>query len=403
MNHASRISALLAAAGAGERLAAEAAGSLPPKAFLPLAGKPLLMHSLELLRNCDEISEILLIVPPSRVDEARGILIAASSEKNVAVIAGGETRQDSVYQGLLQVSPETEYLLIHDAARPFLTPALVRDCLEAAQQYGAAVCALPAAETVKSSADGRWVEATLDRSRLWNIQTPQAFAYPLLREAHEEARRKGVEASDDSALVEMLGHRVHLAAGSPQNIKITRQADLTLAEKIFSAERSRALPQMRVGLGFDAHALSETRKLVLAGKEFPGPGLMGHSDADLICHAATDALLGAAGLGDIGAHFPDTDPQYAGASSIGLLEQVGEMLSAAGLSLVWLDIVLAAEEPKISPHVAQMRENLARALKVDPACISLKGKTTEGLGFIGRKEGMACWAVCLVGELKVES
>jgi 2-C-methyl-D-erythritol 4-phosphate cytidylyltransferase/2-C-methyl-D-erythritol 2,4-cyclodiphosphate synthase len=403
MKHPPHISALLAAAGIGERLACQpTAGSMPPKAFLQLAGKPLFMYSLEALRGCEEISDILVIVPLSLLAETRRMLAESASGKNELAVAGGPSRQESVYQGLLQVPADADIVLIHDAARPFLSQTLISACLEAAKAHGAAICAVPATDTIKSSADGERVEATLERKRLWNIQTPQAFSYHLLLEAHENARRKGIEASDDAALVEELGRPVYLAAGAAENIKITHKADFAMAEKMISSPPAAAAPQMRVGLGFDAHAFAEDRKLVLAGMEFPGPGLLGHSDADVICHAVMDALLGAAGLGDIGTHFPDTDPQYAGASSLGLLEKVGTMVAEAGLLLAWLDIVVAAEEPKIAPHAAQMRANLARTLKIDPALISLKGKTTEGLGFTGRKEGIACWAVVMVNELRVQ-
>lgn len=387
------ICALLAAAGVGRRLAVETGETTLPKAFLAIGGRPMLLFSLAVLRQTAEISDIIVLAPPAWVEQARLLLTPSPGGKNELVVAGGESRQESVYRGLLALPPDTDFVLIHDAARPFLTAELVRDCLASARRHGAATCAMPATDTIKTSADGEWVESTLERGRLWSIQTPQAFSYRLIREAHEQARRQGVEASDDATLVEKLGERVQLCAGSPENIKITRPADLKLANRILSQNWA-----PRIGLGFDVHAFGEGRKLILAGVEFPGPGLAGHSDADLICHAVMDALLGAAGLGDIGAHFPDTDPQYAGASSLGLLERVGELLAAAGLQLAWLDIVLAAQEPKIAPHAPQLRENLARALKVNSGCISLKGKTTEGLGFVGRKEGMACWAVCTVVE-----
>ncbi len=430
-----RTCALLAAAGAGRRLLSQ---GLPEpaarsKAFFPLRGKPLFLYSLEALRQCPEISDIVIIVPAPLLEETRRLLAAnpPKEDKNEIVVAGGETRQQSVYNGLRAAPADTNYVLIHDAARPFITPELVKSCLSclrqirrgepAAREHQAATIAVPATETVKSSADGEWVEATLDRSRLWLIQTPQAFTFPLILEAHKKAAAEGLEASDDAALVEMTGHPVRLVPGAKDNLKITYPEDLLLAEAIVARseaplecggllplsqrglapaaqnqEWSNVIPPLRVGLGFDVHAFAEGRKLVLAGLEFPGPGLAGHSDADLICHAAADAALGAAGLGDIGLHFPDTDPRFKDASSIGLLERVGEMLAEAGLRVAWLDIVLAAEEPKVSPHAAAMKENLARALQTAPACVSIKGKTTEGLGFIGRREGLACWALCLV-------
>jgi 2-C-methyl-D-erythritol 4-phosphate cytidylyltransferase/2-C-methyl-D-erythritol 2,4-cyclodiphosphate synthase len=393
-NKPTGICALLAAAGAGQRFSANPAEL--PKAFQSLQGKPLLSYSLELLRACEEIESIIIIVSASLEASARNIIESGKSNKPETVISGGKTRQESVYRGLLVAPPNTEYVLIHDAARPFLTAEMVRESLHSAQTHGAAILALPATETVKLSLDGAWVNDTLDRSQVWLVQTPQAFAYKLLLEAHEQALRTGFQASDDAGLVENLGHRVHLVKGSADNIKITYKEDLAMAEQIAAARFPESAPSIRIGLGFDSHAFAAGRKLILAGMEFPGPGLAGHSDADLICHAAADALLGAAGLGDIGTHFPDTDPQYAGASSLQLLGQVGELLPPAGFRISWMDIVLAAQAPSIAAHGPQMRENLARVLKLSPNCISLKGKTTNGLGFVGRSEGMACWAICLL-------
>jgi 2-C-methyl-D-erythritol 4-phosphate cytidylyltransferase / 2-C-methyl-D-erythritol 2,4-cyclodiphosphate synthase len=373
--------------------------ALPPKAFRPLAGVPLFLHSLRVLRQCPEISRVLLIVPEGFEPEAERLLREAGPAQEVEVITGGENRQQSISRGLAALPPETDYVLIHDAARPFVTPELVTRCLAAARAHGAAICALPVTDTIKSSREGRWVEATLERCRLWAVQTPQAFHYPLILAAHRKAGQEGEGALDDAFLVEQLGERVHLVESLPENIKLTRKSDFTLAESLLRPETRSSSPALRVGLGFDAHRFGEGRPLILAGLEFPGPGLLGHSDADVICHAVTDAVLGGAGLGDIGQHFPDTDPAYEGASSIALLAKVAALVAEKHLFVSWLDIVVAAEQPKISPRGRALAENLAKALGLSPECISIKGKTTEGMGFVGRKEGIACWALCLLSSI----
>jgi 2-C-methyl-D-erythritol 4-phosphate cytidylyltransferase/2-C-methyl-D-erythritol 2,4-cyclodiphosphate synthase len=401
MDQAFRTYALLAAAGRGERLAPTPSAPPPsrPKAFLGLQGIPLFLHSLAILQQCPQIAGIWLLVPEGWEAEARQVLERAGKQEKVTIIAGGGRRQDSIYRGLLALPAETDYVLIHDAARPFLTPDLVTRCLAAAQTHGAAICALPSTDTIKSSPGGEWVGDTLDRSQLWLVQTPQAFHYPLLLAAHKQAEARGEGALDDASLVEQMGEKVFLVESTSENIKITRPADLALAEAMAARKHPPASPALRIGLGFDAHRFGEGRKLILAGREFPGPGLLGHSDADLICHAVIDAILGAAGMGDIGIHFPDTDPAYQGVSSLLLLEKTGKMIREKNLSVSWLDIVLAAEQPRISSQARAMCENLAEALKINPTHISLKGKTTEEMGFVGRREGLACWAICLLTSI----
>jgi len=397
--NAFRTYALLAAAGKGERFAGRPSGAaiFHPKAFQSLGGIPLFLHSLAVLQQCPEIAGVWLLVPEGWEEKTRQLLLQAGRQVGVTVLAGGENRQASVYRGLSALPAETDYVLIHDAARPFITPELITRCLAAAHTYKAAICASPAADTIKSSQAGNLVDATLDRSRLWLIQTPQAFSYPLLLAAHQRAAGEaGSGALDDAALVEALGEKVFLVESTSENIKLTHPADLALAEAIAARNQIPASPTLRIGLGFDAHRFGESRNLILAGREFPGPGLLGHSDADLICHAVIDALLGAAGMGDIGLHFPDTDPAYKDISSIRLLEKTGEMIRENNLSVSCLDIVLAAEQPKIASHAREMCGNLAAALKIDAGRISLKGKTTEEMGFVGRKEGLACWAISLL-------
>jgi 2-C-methyl-D-erythritol 2,4-cyclodiphosphate synthase len=246
------------------------------------------------------------------------------------------------------------------------------------------------------------VTATLDRSRLWLVQTPQVFRRVLIEEAHRSAAHAGVVGTDDAALVERLGHSVHLVEGDLDNIKVTFPEDVVRSEQVLALRRGNlsAGATMRSGIGYDAHRFAEDRPLVLAGIRLrDGHGLLGHSDADVVCHAACDALLGAIAAGDIGQLFPDSDPAYRGVSSLSLLQRVAEIVRRAGWQLENMDIVVIAEEPRLAPHIEEMRRVLAEAVGTEPARISLKGKTTEGMGFTGRGEGIAAQAIATLRPL----
>lgn len=421
--------AVLAAAGRGERLGA-AGGDRGSKAFVELGGRPLAWHALASLQACPEIEEIVLVVAPGEVERARRVLVGAEPRRTTTkVVAGGEQRQESVRAGLAEVGAGYEFVVVHDAARPFLRPPLVRRCLEAAAQHGAAVAALPATDTVKQvSAEGA-VVGTLDRSPqmagrsdalgLWLVQTPQVFRSQLLREAHEAAAQERFLATDDAALVERLGRPVHVVLGDPRNTKITypqdlawaeeRLADLAWAEERLRASMSRSENSSgreavwRSGIGYDAHPFageltaSESRPLFLAGVRFEGErGLLGHSDADVVCHAICDAVLGAAGAGDIGQYFPDSDSRWAGASSLSLLARAAEIARNRGWEIGNVDAVVIAEAPRIAGRREEMRRALAEALGIGMEQVNVKGKTAEGMGFVGRREGIASQAVALL-------
>lgn len=336
----------------------------------------------------------MLVAPPDGVEAFRALIAAGPGDKTEKIVAGGATRQESVWAGLCEISAGMDCVLIHDAARPLVSRHLMESCAAAAASYGAAIAALPVSDTLKRSV-GEVISATIDRSDLWIAQTPQAFRVDVITEAYERARRDGAVATDDAALVEALGRPVRLVMGSPRNVKITYPADLTLAQDLVRGETAAA--GIRCGIGYDVHRLVEGRRLVLGGVEFPGRrGLDGHSDADVLAHAICDALLGAAGLGDIGRHFPDTDPRYAGADSIELLRRAREMTAAAGFGVVNVDAVVVAEEPRIAGDVARMQQRLGEALGIAPDRISVKGKTAEGLGPIGAGEGIASHAICTI-------
>jgi 2-C-methyl-D-erythritol 4-phosphate cytidylyltransferase/2-C-methyl-D-erythritol 2,4-cyclodiphosphate synthase len=332
--------------------------------------------------------------PPDAVEVFRKLIAAGPPAKTEKVLAGGATRQESVWAGLRELSAGMECVLIHDAARPFVSPRLIEACAAAARTYGAAAAAVPVTDTLKVAV-GDLVRGQVDRRDLWAAQTPQAFRVEVIIRAYQQAQRQGTIATDDAALVEASGHPVRLVMGSARNIKITYPEDLELARALVRAQASGG--QTRCGVGYDVHRLVEGRRLVLGGVEFPGPkGLEGHSDADVLTHAICDALLGAAALGDIGQHFPDTDPRWAGADSVALLRQAAAMAAAAGFQVVNVDAVVVAEEPRIAGHVALMRERLGAALGVASEMVSVKGKTGQGLGFIGAREGIASHAICTI-------
>jgi 2-C-methyl-D-erythritol 4-phosphate cytidylyltransferase/2-C-methyl-D-erythritol 2,4-cyclodiphosphate synthase len=310
--------------------------------------------------------------------------------KPLRVVAGGARRQDSVAAAFRAVPARTDVIVVHDAARPFASADLIARTIVAAAESGAALAAVAARDTVKQ-VDGSVVRATLDRRTIFLAQTPQAFRRDVLR----DALALSSDATDEASLAEQAGHTVRIVEGEATNIKITTSEDLAMAEAINRGGAPAAAA--RVGTGYDLHRLVEGRLLILGGVTIPFDlGLAGYSDADVVCHAVTDAILGAAGAGDIGRHFPNTDPQWQGASSIDLLRRAAAIVREMGLAVVNVDATVIAERPKLVPHIDAMRANLAEALGVSADRISLKGKTNEGVGELGRGEAIAVHAVALL-------
>jgi 2-C-methyl-D-erythritol 2,4-cyclodiphosphate synthase/2-C-methyl-D-erythritol 4-phosphate cytidylyltransferase len=355
-----------------------------------VAGKPILAHTLSVFESCEAVAEIIIITGERDIETAGDLVGRFGFAKVSHIIAGGAHRQDSVRNGLAKAS--LDIIAIHDAARPMVTPDIIERSIEKAAEMGACIAAVPVIDTIKSASD-EVVAATVDRSSLYSVQTPQTFRVELLRRAYEQAYADGFYATDDAALVERLGEKVAIVPGSYENIKITTPSDLAIAEcRLRNAEWGRG--ETRTGLGFDVHALVEGRELWLGGVQIEhDEGLLGHSDADVVLHAIADACLGAAALGDIGKHFPDSDPAYKGISSLRLLANVNDLLAGEGWSIVNVDAVVICEQPKIAPHTPKMRRRIAEALHTTPDRISVKGTTTERLGFTGRGEGIACQAV----------
>lgn len=393
-----KASALIAAAGAGERL-----GKGINKVFVTVAGKPILAHTLAVFEACEAVGEIIIVTGERDIEAAGDIVGRFGFAKVTHVVAGGAHRQDSVRNGLALATGDI--IAIHDAARPMVTTEIIERSIAKAVEMGACVAAVPVIDTIKSASDSI-VAATVDRTSLYSVQTPQTFRADLIRRAYQAAYAPSTGSgcsfygTDDAALVERLGEKVAIVPGSYDNIKITTPSDLAIAECRLGAPQSEIYnlkSEIRVGLGFDVHALVEGRKLVLGGVEIAHEkGLLGHSDADVVLHAIADACLGAAALGDIGKLFPDTDPAYKGISSLKLLAHVHDLLAREGWSIGNVDAVVICEQPKIAPHSSEMRRRIAECLDTTPDRISVKGTTTERLGFTGRGEGIACQAVATV-------
>ncbi|MFQ6132460.1 MAG: 2-C-methyl-D-erythritol 4-phosphate cytidylyltransferase [Armatimonadota bacterium] len=379
--------ALIAAAGKGRRFGCGAS-----KIVADLAGLPLVVHSLRAFEECPSVGAVVPIAAPGQERELRRLADRYACGKVTHVATGAAHRQDSIYAGLKSLDPTVSLVAIHDGARPLVTPELICRTIRAARDGGAAIAAAPVADTIKrGSADGTVAE-TLDRRELHRVQTPQTFRYDLILAAHERARRDGFRATDDAALVERLGHEVAIVASTESNLKVTTREDLAMAEALVGGQGT-----ARIGHGHDLHRLVEGRPLILGGVAIPfEKGLLGHSDGDALLHASCDAVLGAAGAGDIGRHFPDTDPTYEGASSLDLARQVAQTIAERGLTLGNLDATVLCQAPRLAPHVDSMRANIADAFGVPPEQISVKATTTEGLGPVGRGEAIECHAVALL-------
>ena len=388
------VSAIIAAAGQGVRL-----GGDRPKQFLSLGGRPILQRSVDVFMLSDRITEVVVAVPPDAVENVPEYLRGRS--KPMQIVEGGARRQDSVARAFALVSGRADVVVIHDAARPLVSADLIRRAVDAAVEFGAAIVALPASDTVKRGGADRIIVETLPRGEMFLAQTPQAFRVGILRDALARAN-SSIEATDEAALAERAGHRVRLVDGDPRNIKITTLDDLAAAERLIgSPSQSRVdATALRIGNGYDLHRLVVGRPLVLGGVVIPfDKGLEGHSDADALCHAVTDAILGGAGAGDIGRHFPDTDAAWKDADSLALLARAAEIVAAAGFSVVGVDAVVIAERPKLVPYIDAMRASLARAMGVAADRISVKGKTNDGVDSMGAGESIAVHAVALVSKV----
>jgi 2-C-methyl-D-erythritol 4-phosphate cytidylyltransferase/2-C-methyl-D-erythritol 2,4-cyclodiphosphate synthase len=371
-----RAAALIMAAGRGSRLGAD-----QPKQYLPLGGKPLLLHSFEQFRSHPNISVVRCVIGAG--DIVRGM--------DGLTVTGGETRQESVLRGLESLVNEApDAVLVHDAARPFVDAATIDRVLAALDEAPGAIPAVPVVDSLRRAADGRLV-GSVPREGLWRAQTPQGFRFEAILAAHRAAAGLGL--TDDAAVAERAGLEVRLVAGGEDNFKITTADDLARAERLLAGAAS----EVRVGSGFDVHRFGPGAGVMLCGVAVPhGAGLVGHSDADVGLHALTDAILGALGAGDIGEHFPPSDPRWRGQASELFLRHAAGLVGARGGRIVHVDVTLLCEAPKIAPHRDAMRSRIAEMLGLELDRVSVKATTTERLGFLGRGEGIAAQATATV-------
>lgn len=390
------VCALIPAAGRGVRF-----GSGENKIFAPLLGRPLLGWTVGAFARCEAIQRIVLIGGEDDLPRVRDIGDAFGGGKVRDVVRGGEDRQASVAAGLEAIGNGAECLLVHDAARPCVTPQLIEMVAIAARIFGAATAALPVTDTLARGSENHLLLDNVPREGLWTVQTPQGFLPDGLREAHQQAKRDGIRGTDDAGLVRHSGHSVELVPGAPENLKVTRPEDLALAEAILARrEGMTATGTFRVGYGYDVHPFAAGRRLFLGGVEFEDAerGLLGHSDADVLLHAVCDALLGAAGLGDIGVLFPNTDAAHKDRPSLEFLREVRARLDEAGWRVGNIDVTVLAEAPKIGPRAAEIRRNIASVLGITPGQVGVKATTNEGMGFVGRGEGIAVHAAALLSR-----
>lgn len=371
-----KIAAIIVAAGKGER-----AGSAIPKQYSQLGGQPVLRRAVAALAHHPDVSEIIVVIGAGQEALAQSALSGLPID---ALVTGGAERQHSVAAGLAAVRA-ADHVLIHDAARPLLPKAVVDRLIEALRSSAAAIPALPVVDTLARAANA--LGDVVNREGLVRVQTPQAFRLDVIRQAH--AIWAGAAATDDAQMARAAGFEVAIVEGSPMLDKITQPGDFEQAEQKLSANLT-----PRTGSGFDVHRLGAGEELWLGGILIPhDKGLIGHSDADVALHALTDALLGALGDGDIGSHFPPSDPQWRGVASHRFVEHAARLIRAAGGIIDHVDLTIICEAPKIGAHRAAMREAIATMLGVSLTRVSVKATTTEGLGFAGRGEGIAAQAL----------
>jgi 2-C-methyl-D-erythritol 4-phosphate cytidylyltransferase/2-C-methyl-D-erythritol 2,4-cyclodiphosphate synthase len=384
-----RVSLIVVAAGRGARL-----GAATPKQYLPCAGKPLIAHGLEALAAAHDYCAATVVIHPDDrelYDAALEFLSPAAAGRFGPPAFGGASRQQSVLAGLeAQSAAPPDLVLIHDGARVFPSRALIARAIEAAERTGAAIPGTPLSDTIKQvDAAGRIVGSP-NRATLRAVQTPQAFRYELILEAHRRAAREGVDdLTDDGAVAVWAGFPTDVFDGDPGNAKVTTLGDLRAAE----ARLMNAASDIRVGQGFDVHAFAPGDGVWLGGVRIPHDrALSGHSDADVALHALADALYGALGEGDIGAHFPPSDPAWRDAASSIFLGDAAQRVRARGGIVAHLDVTVICEAPKIGPHREAMRARIAEIAGVAIDRVGVKATTSEGLGFTGRREGIACLA-----------
>lgn len=381
------IAVIVVAAGRGERASSTADAS--PKQYRDLAGTPVLSRSIAAFLGRDDISWVIPVIHAEQAD--RYAALGLADPRLLAPVTGGDTRQASVLAGLTALSPKRpDLVLIQDAARPLASSEVIGGVIEALKASEAALPVVPVTDTIKRSVDGRTVSATEDRKTLFAAQTPQGFRFPQILSAHLRAGRMPREFTDDAAIAEWAGLSVALTPGSTHNLKITHPEDFARAERLLGRETRM---ETRIGTGFDVHPFDTGNSVWLGGVEIPHTHkLKGHSDADVALHALTDAIYGALGEGDIGKHFPPSDPQWKGAASSIFLKHAASLVGERHGRIVNLDITIVCEAPRVGPHVEAMKAAISGVCGISTGRVAIKATTSEQLGFTGRGEGIVAMA-----------
>ena len=381
---------IILAAGQGSRLAPATGGT--PKQFLRHEGRPLYWRSVLTMSAIPELAGVVLVFPAPELDLRQAELetLKNISDPGVPIlaVAGGDRRQDSVRMGLAAVPRHCDRVLVHDSARPFFSPALVASLLgELTDEVGGVIPAIPVTDTIKQVENHR-VLGTLPRETMRAVQTPQLFPTGLLRRVHEQALREDWTVTDDASMIERAGHCVRTVPGETANLKITTPEDLRVLAT------PAPMPVPCTGFGYDVHAYGGNRPMVLGGMPIAGaPLVKAHSDGDVLLHALCDAILGCLGLGDIGEHFPDSDDRFENISSGILLSEIMDKARSQKLTITHVDLTVIAQTPRLAPHKAAIRGNVARLLELGDHQVNVKATTEEHLGFTGRKEGIKAVAV----------
>lgn len=381
---------IIPAAGAGKRMKSDI-----PKILIKLGDRTILEHTIRAFFGFP-IHEMLLPVSASVKKDVANLVKKIKSPFPVKLVDGGKERQDSIWNALRSIADDTDIVVVHDAARPFFNTDILLQAPNMLTECSGVIAAVPATYTMKQ-VENEIVTTTVDRAKLWQVNTPQIFKKDVLTTAYKKAYKDKYYGTDDAMLVEYAGGMIKVFRDVPENIKITTPADLLTAEMILG--KNKGIAMQRIGQGYDVHRLVEGRKLILGGVEIPyEKGLDGHSDADVLVHAVMDALLGGAALGDIGKHFPDTDNKYKDIDSMFLLYGVKKILEVNGFNIVNIDATLILQAPKVAPYIEDMRKNIADKLGLELNRVSVKATTEERLGFTGRGEGVAATAIVMLEQ-----
>ncbi len=383
-----KVCAIIVAAGSSSRMAAG------DKMFISLSGKPVLARTLTAFENNENTEKIIVVTRKESIKKVKLLSKEYGITKLLSVVEGGKCRAESVLNGV-NAAKDYDIVLIHDGARPLISNEIINRVIKGSDEYGAAIPTVAVKDTVKTVDGEGFITSTPKRSTLFAAETPQGFLRSLYIKAADCEKKELDSVTDDASLFELAGYRVKTVEGDYKNIKITTDSDLAVAENYLNGENR--MESVRIGHGYDVHKFAEGRKLIIGGVEIEYKmGLLGHSDADVLLHAVADAILGAAALGDIGKHFPDTDPKYKGIDSRILLRHTVELVRENGFSVSNVDCTVVAQKPKLLPFIDDMRKNIAEDLGMPTGSVNVKATTEEGLGFTGEEKGISAHAVCIL-------